>query len=229
MGDLNVPRTEADAIKTIDSSALDRLVDQCICEGQATALRALCLDNCGLYISAKLGAFECALANHAKARAATKRAETEYSVRKAGRDLEHAVQEMKARVATQEQESQLFFVDDHIAPPAVISTRLSVTVSFQWRESAEMDWKYGRVTFLHNVVFLPDYLTPAPKRKPSVAQQRRDREDELYRQWEHLRSLALQEVRDHFRRGGGGSAIPESVQARTDPHTHGLNNLSARF
>lgn len=229
MGDLNVPRAEADAIKAVDSSALGKSIDQCIYEGQATAVRALRVDNCGLYVSTKLCAFERALASHAKAKAATKRAETEYSARKAGRDLEYALQEMKARVATEEQESQLFFVDDHIAPPGLISSRLSVTVSYQWRESVVMDWKYGRVTFLHNVVFQPDYLTPAPKRKPSAAQQKRDRDDKLYRTWEYLRGLALQAVRDHFRRGGSGSTIPETVQAKTDAHPHDLNNFSARF
>lgn len=229
MGDLNVPRAEADAIKAVDSSALSKSIDQCIYERQVTAVRALWLDNCGLYVSTKLRAFERALASHAKAKAATKRTETEYSARKAGRDLEHALQEMKARVATEEQESQLFFVDDHIAPPGLISSRLSVTVTYQWRERVVMDWKYGRVTFLHNVVFRPDYLPPAPKLKPSAAQQKRDREDELYRTWEYLRGLGLQAVRDHFRRGGSGSAIPEAVQAKTDSHTQGLNNFSARF
>lgn len=226
---INIPSDEASAIKAIDSDALGGLLDRCINEGQASGLRSLNLASCGPYISAQLRAFERALSNHAKAKAAKKRAETEYDARKAGRDLEHAVGQMKARVATEAQEGQLFFVEDRIVPPALIGQHLSVRVSYRWREHVDHDWTYGSVTFVHDVVFQPDYTAPALVRKPSAAQQRRDREDELYRTWEYLRDLGLHEVRDHFRRGQSGSTIPEKVQAKADPHTHHLNNFSAKF
>jgi hypothetical protein len=229
MGDLNVPRAEADAIKAIDSDALGKLIGQCIYEEQTSAVRRLGLESCGPYISAKLRSFERALANHAKAKAAKKRAETEYDVRKAGRDMECAVQEMKARVAKEEQEGLLFYVDDHVAPPVLISQHLSVRISYRWRTSVDQDWKYGSVTFSHDVAFQRDYLAPVPTRKPSAAQQRRDREEDLYRQWNYLKMLGLGEVRDHFRRGGSGALIPETVQAKVDPHTHLMNNFSSRF
>ena len=153
--------------------------------------------------------------------------ESEYDIRKAGRDLEHAVGQMKARVAAEAHEGQLFFVEDRVAPPALIGQHLSVRVGYRWRERVDQDWMYGSVTFVHDVIFQPDYAALA--RTPSAARQRRDREDELYRQWEHLRDLGQQEVRDHFRRNRSGLTIPERVQAKPDPHTHHLNNFSAKF
>lgn len=229
MGILNVPQDEADAIKAVDSVALEGMIDRCIDAEHPTAIRSLGLRNCGPYISTRLHAFELSLADHAKAKAAKKRTVTEYDVRKAGRYLAHAVQEMKHRVASEEQERKLFFVEDQIAGPALISQHLSVTVRYRWRVSMDQEWQYGSVKFSHEVKFHRDYSVPVPARKPSAAQQRRDREAELYRQWEYLRDLGLQQVRDHFRRGESGATIPEEVQAKVDPHTHHLNNFSARF
>lgn len=229
MGILNVPRDEGDAIKAVDSVALEGVIDRCIDAEHPTAIRSLGLRSCGPYISTKLHAFELRLSDHAKAKAAKKREETEYDARKAGRDLAHAVQQMKQRVATEEQEGKLFFVEDRLAAPALISPHLAVTISYRWRERVDQEWEYGSVKFSHEVEFHRDYSVPVPARKPSAAQQRRDREAELRRQWEFLRDLGLQQVRDHFRRGGSGAAIPEEVQAKVDPHTHHLTNFSARF
>ena len=226
---INIPSDEAEAIKAIDSDTLGGLIQRCIQDGQAEAIRSLNLGSCGPYISAQLRTFERDLANHVKAKAAKKREETEYDVRKAGRDLEQAIGQMKARVATEAQEGQLFFVEDRIAPPALIGQQLSVRISYRWREREDQDWTYGSVTFSHDVVFRPDYQAPVLARKSSAAQQRRIRENELYRQWEHLRDLGLHEMREHFRRGGSGSIIPVKVLAKTDPHTHHLNNFSAKF
>lgn len=229
MGIINVREDEADAIKAIDLNALRNLIARCIDEEQGAAIRSLMLDNCGPYIYAKLRSFEQDLASYAKAKAPKKRAETECDVRKAGRDLEYAVAQMRARVATEEQEGKLFFVEDRIVPPSLISQHLRVLVSYRWRASAEEDWKYGSVTFLHDVVFHGKYPASEAARKPSTARQRRDRDDELYRQWEYLRDLGLQAVRDHLRREGSGAGIPKTVQAKPDPHTQSLNNFSAKF
>lgn len=229
MGILNVPRDEADAIKAVDSAVLKGVIDRCLADEHPTAIRSLGLRGCGPYISTKLHAFELSLSDDAKAKAAKRRAETEYDARKAGRDLAHAVQQMKQRVATEEQEGKLFFVEDRLAPPTLISPHLDVTISYRWRESMDQEWQYGSVRFSHVVEFHRDYSVPAPARKPSAAQQRRDRDAELYRQWEHLRDLGLQQVREHFRRGESGATIPEEVEAKVDPRTHHLNNSSARF
>ncbi|MFN8867169.1 MAG: hypothetical protein ACK51G_08275 [Pseudomonadota bacterium] len=228
MGDLNIEKREADAIKAVDMQALAQCIDRCIELEQGAPLRELPLHSCGLYISNKVRSFERALGNHAKAKAAKKRAETEYDVRKAGRDLEFAVQQMRHRVETEEKEGQLFFVDDHVHPPTLISDHIRVPISYRWRERVEDDWQYGNVTFVHEVVVRPDYSAPEPKRKPSAAQQAREREERRFREMEHLRSLALQAVRDHFRGGGAGSAIPNEVKAKTG-EDGGLNNFSVKF
>lgn len=229
MGIINVPQHEASAIKAVDSDALVKLIDRCIDEERAAALGDFRLGSCGPYISNNLRAFERDLAKYASAKSAKKREETEYDVRKAGRDLKFAVDQMKARVATEELEAQRFRVNDHVFPPGLISQNLRVVVSYSWCEGTDQNWKHGSVTFVHDVVFQRDYLAPFPKRKPSAAQQKRDLEDKLHREWEHLRDLGLQAVRDHFRRGGSGAAIPAEVRAKPDPHSHHLNNFSADF
>ena len=84
MGDLYVPRTDAEVLKAIDTDVLSDLVDQCIREERPSAVRALRLGGCGPYVSSRLRAFEDALAAHQKAKSAKKRAETEYDLRSAG-------------------------------------------------------------------------------------------------------------------------------------------------
>lgn len=229
MGELNIPPAETIALKVIDADALRDHIDHCLLERRSSAGRLLQLNSCGPYIGSRLRAFEQALAVHANARTAKKLAETEYDVRKAGSDLEHAVQQMKHRVATQEQEGQLFVVEDHVVPPFGFSEHLNVRVSYRWRVGAEADWQYGSVTFSHTHVSRPDYLGSAPARKLSRAKQEEHRQEMLYRQWEYLKSLSLHAVRDHFRRGGDGASIPKAVQAKTDSHMQGLNNFSAVF
>jgi len=229
MGELNVPRAEADALKAIDTELLNHLIDQCIREEKSSAVRALRLDNCGLYVASRLREFEEALAAHQRAKSAKKRYETEYDVRKAGGDLTHAVYQMKDRVATEERESQLFHVEDHVMPPSRFSEQLTVRISYRWRASVEVPWNNASIVFSHEVVSRAHYMLPAPTRKPSAAKLERDRQDHLYRQWEYLKGLGLQSVRDHFRRGGSGAAIPQTVQATVDSHTQGLNNFSAQF
>lgn len=229
MGDLYVPRTDAEVLKAIDTDVLSDLVDHCIREERRSAVRALRLGGCGPYVSSRLRAFEDALAAHQKAKSAKKRAETEYDLRSAGSNLTHAVHQMKHRVATEEQESQLFYVDDHVMTPTRFSEQLTVRISYRWRASVADPWVYGSIVFSHTVVPRPVYMLPTPARKPSTATMERDRQDHLYGQWEYLKGLSLQSVRDHFRRGGSGAAIPQTVQAKVDSHTQGLNNFSAQF
>lgn len=137
MGVLYVPRAEANALKAIDTHSLRNLIDQCTREERWSPIRALRLDNCGPYVASRLRTSERELSEHAAAKAAKKRAQTGYDVRETGSDLEHYVRQMKDRVATEEREGQLFFVDDHVVPHFRISEQLSVRVSYRWRESVE--------------------------------------------------------------------------------------------
>ena len=229
MGDLYVPRTDAEVLKAIDTDVLRNLVDQCIREERPSAVRTLRLDGCGPYVSSRLRAFEDAIAAHQKAKSAKKRSTNEHALRSAGSNLADSVHQMKHRVATEEQESQLFYVDDNVMVPSRFSEQLTVRISYQWRASASDPWSYGSIVFSHTDQPRSEYLLPTAARKPSAAQKERNRQDHLYGQWEYLKGLGLQSVRDHFRRGGSGAAIPQTLQAKTDPHSQRLNNFSAQF
>lgn len=229
MGEINISRGEQDALRAIDTDVLDRLIEQCLSEERPYALRVLRLEGCGLYVASRLREYEKALEEHCKAKSPKKRAETEYRVRRSGSDLVHAVQQMKHRVETEEKEGQLFYVEDQIMQPYRLSERITVRVSYRWRRAIEEEWVYGSITFSHDVDSRPDYTMPPPKRKPSAVKQEQDRQDRLYREWEHLTRLGLHSVREYFRGGGNGAAIPQTFQAKIDPYSRGLNNFSAQF
>ncbi|MFC3677080.1 hypothetical protein [Ferrovibrio xuzhouensis] len=229
MGEITIPRDEQVAIATIDASELDRLIDQAIREERSGDLHRLRLGNCGTYIATKLHAFERALARHREAKAPLKRAQTGDALRRAGHDLTFAVGAMKQRLETEQKDAQLFTVDDQIMPPHRFSKHLSVRVSYRWRGTVDDEWKFGHITFVHDVDLRPDYTRPAPKRKPSAAKQEQDLQNTLYQTWEHLMRGALYSVRDYFRDGGEGDKIPDTFQATVDSHSRGLNNYSTQF
>lgn len=229
MGEINIPRDQQIALAGVDASQLNRLIEQAIQEERSGSLHRLPLANCGSYIATKLRSFERALAKHREAKAQRKRAETENALRRAGHDLSFAVGAMKRRLETEQKEAQLFIVDDHIMPPSRFSKHLSVRVSYRWRRTVDDDWTFGSITFAHDVDLRPDYATPPPKRKPSVAKQEQDLQDRLYQIWEHLMRGALYSVRDYFREGGDGDKIPDTFQTTVDSHSRGLNNHSTQF
>lgn len=229
MGEINIPRAEQEALRVVECDVLDQLVDQCVREERPSVLRPLRLDSCGSYVASKLRAFDKAMDTYGKAKAEKKSAETRYDALSAGRDLMHAVLLMKQRMATEEEEGQRFHVDDLVLPPHRFGEKMSVRVSYRWRPSAVDPWAYGDITISHDVDTRPDYTLPPPKRKPSAARQAQERQETLYREWEHLKSLALHSIRDYFRNGGNGAEIPKAFQVKPDAHTRGLNNFSANF
>ncbi|EPD42318.1 MULTISPECIES: hypothetical protein [Delftia] len=229
MGEINIPRAEHDALRVVECDVLDQLVDQCVREERPSVLRPLQLESCGPYVASKLRAFDKAMDTYGKAKAEKKRAETRYDALSAGRDLVHAVLLMKQRMATEEEEGERFYVDDLVLPPPRFGEKMSVRVSYRWRPSAVDPWAYGDITMSHDVDTRPDYSLPPPKRKPSAAGQAQQRQETLYREWEHLKSLALHSIRDYFRNGGNGAEIPKVFQVKPDAHTRGLNNFSAKF
>jgi hypothetical protein len=229
MSEINIPRAEQEALRAVQHDVLNQLIDQCLRDERCSALRSLRLDNCGPYVASQVRAFENALDTYGRAKAEKKRAETRYDALSAGRDLVNAVLLMKQRMATEEEEGQRFHVDDLIMPPHRFGERMSVRVSYRWRPSAADPWAYGDITIFHDVDMRPDYTLPPPKRKQSAARQVQERQEALYREWEHLKSLALHSVRDFFKNGGNGVEIPKVFQVKPDAHTRGLNNFSAKF
>ncbi|WP_266170774.1 hypothetical protein [Dyella subtropica] len=229
MSVINIPLDEQPALKALDIQLLKKLITQCLCEERPDALRILRLESCGPFIASRSREYARALAAHGKAKAAKKRAETEYQARCAGDDLEHAVGQMKDRMKAEEKEGQLFYVDDLIRPPQLFTEHLAVKVSYRWRSTIEDQWNRACITFTHDVDSRTDYTTPPSKRKPSAAKQALDRQERLYREWGHLMKLGLHSVKQYFREGGDGTEIPQTFQAKVDTYTRRLNNFSADF
>lgn len=229
MGVINIPCGEQDALKSIDRDVLRALIEQCLREERSTVLLQLRLDSCGPFVSTRRYAFERALEVYAKAKAAKKRAETLQAARRAGSDLLNAVELMHDRIATAAAESERFQIDDLIMPPYVLDSRLSVCVRYRWRSAPTEPWVRGDITFVYDVDLRPDYSRPPPARKPSAAKQAQEREDAVYREWEHLRDQALFSVRDYFQAGGNGADIPKTFKVKPDAYSKRLNNHSAKF
>jgi len=226
---INLPSNQQAAISDVDETGLQAAVHKCLDEESIGPIQGLGLSSCGPYVAAKLHAFRQGIAEYSKAKAHVKRERTRTDALYAGDDLIHAVQEMKGRLETERQEAELFFIDDQIRPPVHLSKRLSVQVSFRWRASSSADWKYGHLTFVYDFSPQPSYSWPPPKRKPSAAQAARDLEDTLYREWERLKAQALFSMREFFRDGGDGDAVPEVFAVRPSPYGGGLNNFSCNF
>jgi hypothetical protein len=229
MGEINIPRDQQATLAKIDDSELESLIDRALRDERVGDLHRLSLANCGSYIANQLMYFERALTKHRQAKASRKREETGNAARRAAHDLSFAVRAMKKRMVQEQEEGQLFFVDDKIMQPLHFSKHLSVRVGYRWRRSVGDEWTFGSITFVHDVDLHPNYSTPAPKRKPSATKQEQNLQSRLFKEWEHLASGALYSVRDYFRDGGDGESIPDTFQVTVDAHSRGLNNYSTQF
>ena len=129
----------------------------------------------------------------------------------------------------EEKETQLFRIDDMIRSPYRFSEHMELRVDYQWRPTIDDQWRFGAITFIHDVDMRPDYTRPRPKRKPSAAKVEQERQETLYRHWEHLRMLAVHAVREVLKSGGDGTAIPQTFQAKPAARDRYLNNCSCDF
>lgn len=225
----NIPRNEWEALKTVDLEALRRRIKQCINEEKSYGLRDHQLDACGFPVITHVGIFERALTEYCQAKSPKKRAETLYTAERAGRNLVDIVSNLKELAEQQQQERTLFYVEDQIIPPTRFTNKLSVRIMYQWRKTPDDSWSVGSINFTHDVKPQHDFMAPRPTRKPSAAREEQERQDSLYREWEHLKDLALSSLSEYLRNGGDGTAIPAEFKAKADPRTHKLNNNSARF
>jgi hypothetical protein len=222
---------EKAALRAVDLCKLERLVDDALGRQRMTGLYALQLANCGDYVASQLRAFDRALADYAEAKAAKRREEMHGRAWLAGRNLGSAVRAMLERADKEDRERELFRVDDVIRPPYRCSEHMEIRVHFDWRVRAEDPWNFGTITFVHDVDMRGDYtmLLRHPKRKPSAAKVEQERQDTLYRHWEHLRSLAINAVREFLQKGGDAATIPERFVAVTSGYDRHLNNFSCDF
>ncbi|CAM3121684.1 hypothetical protein EJ082_15140 [Brevundimonas diminuta] len=228
MGEINLPREQQDALAAIDDNDMNRLIDRAVEEQRSSELRQALL-HCGPAIGTQLHYFEKALDRHRTAKAARKRAETAGDLRRAGYDLLHTIQNLKKRVELERKDAELFFVEDGILHPRSLTRDLSVRVSYRWRQTIDDAWQFGTITFLHTFDPKLDHLVLQPARKLCKTRQDRELQDRLYETWVDLMRHGLYSVRDYFRAGGDGAAIPDSFQAKPDSYSRGLNNFSAKF
>lgn len=229
MNSLRLSQYEMAAIKAVDVRELQRVVDEALSLRRTTVLDGLGLASCGAYVVERLRRFDRDLANYASAKAVAKTETTRSRAWSGGSNLVYAVREMQRLVEEQEKEAELLRLDDTIVPPRIFRERIDIRVHFQWRRAIEDSWTFGAITFVHDVDMRPDYSLPEPTRKPSKAKTEEERQTTLYRHWEHLRTLALHAVREFLKAGGDASQIPDTFQAKTDGHSHYLNNFSCDF
>lgn len=229
MGDINLTKDEFEAIRCVDDELLRKLIEECLQEQRIYRLRALQIERCGDFVAYRLREYEKALYDLEKAKAPKKVAEIESRARRAGGNLESAIAQMKDRAEKEQEERQLFFIDDLIMPPNRFDEHLSVRISYRWRKAEADDWAYGVVTFTHELVEQPDCSISPPRRKRSAAQKERERQEKLWYVWGHLKNLGLWSVREFFKEGGNGADIPMIFKALEGSYHGGLNNHSAKF
>lgn len=231
MSALYLTEHEKAALRAVDLRRLDELVDEALWQQRITDLHDLQLSSCGAYVASQLRAFDCAIADYAKAKAAKKREDMRGRAWLAGRGLSAALHTMLERADEEDRERQLVRVDEMIHTPSRFSEHLEMRVRFDWRVKPEEPWNCGTITFVHDVDMRPDYTLPRhqPKRKPSAAKLEQERQDTLYRHWEHLRVLAMNAVREFLHEGGDAATIPERFVATTSGHDRYLNNFSCNF
>jgi hypothetical protein len=229
MGELNITAEERESLISIDLVELDELINRCLVVESVQPVRSLRLERCGEYVAARLRQYESALSEHGKAKAEKKRAETGHRAERAGSNLAHAVRQMKERREVEDQERELFYVDDQPPfMPSLLSEDISANVRYRWRRTTESEWMHGHITFVHKVDALHEHRSSVG-RKVSRASQEKHRQETLYREWEHLWKLGLHALREYFRAGGDGALVPQKFQAKVDSYSRGLNNQSADF
>lgn len=228
MAEINLPDSERKALEAIEESVLRDLIQTAFRDAHLGDLHRLPLASSGPYVSSKLHHFTEALSNYRQAKSAKNRENKRYDLMRAGDDLLFAVMQMKHRVEVEAKDRELFRIDDYVRQPWRFGRILDVRIYYQWRKSTEDEWQSGNIAFSHEV--RPRYVlndSPA-KRKPSVAKQAQQLQDELASIWEHLTQSALFSLRDFFREGGDGKEIPESFRAIPDLSGN-LTNFSTVF
>lgn len=229
MVQINLTRTEREALLAVDASALRKAVDNLVERGAPGTTHRLDLSDCGDYVRHKLHLLELALSNLNTAKSEKKRSDMQYNARRAAGDLIAAVEQMRDRAETEISDGELFQVLEPLGSPGHLTDKLSVIVTYSWRESADGEWKSGSIQFTHLVESRPDFSVNQSTRKLPAWKQAEERQSMLFREWERMTMLALCTVRDYFRAGKDGDAIPKTFEVVPNPQGGGLNNHSCDF
>lgn len=228
MNIINYTPRQKEALNSINGSELDKLIDKAIREENPRLLAHLPLEECGELVAGKLRYFVADLEQCSRAKSFAKQEEARDRIKREGIRLSYAFGDAKGQMLQQEKEGDLFHVSDNIPYPSRFTKSLDVSVFYKWRRDIHDEWIYGSIHFSHEHEEAPDYTSRRSRKKLS-AKAARDLEDDLGREWEHLRNCALYSVRDYFKKGGDGNQIPETFKAKLDPYSRTLNNTCADF
>jgi hypothetical protein len=231
MSALYLSEHEKTALRAVDLRKLEELVDEALAREHITALYGLQLSECGEYVGNQMRAFGRALDEYSKSKAAKKREDLRGRAWLAARDVASAVREMLERADKEDSERKLFSIDDMIRSPYRFSDHIEIRVNFDWRAKLEDPLNFGSITFVYDVDTRPDYMLPIhqPKRKPTAAKVEDEQQKKLYREWDHLRMLAINAVREFLQKGGDAATIPERFVVTTSARDRYLNNFSCDF
>lgn len=152
-----------------------------------------------------------------------KREAARYTAQEAGRNLTDAFLQMRAGVAEVEAEEVTFSVDEQNFLPTTFCERLSVRINYSWRIDQNADWQLGSITFSYLAKEEPVYFSGVPTRKVSAARQSQEKQENLYRDWEHLKTICKESVHKYLKEGRDGSLIPKNFTVKN------LNNFGANF
>ncbi|HCJ8955395.1 hypothetical protein RQL50_19300 [Citrobacter freundii] len=211
------------ALKAIDESELEKCIAKCQYEEQTYYLQDFRLYDCGPYVSQRLLCFENAVTALRASKSAKKREAEGFKVQKAGRDLTAAFLQMRAGISEVEAEEVTFCVDEQNFPPTTFSEHLSVRISYSWRIDQNAEWQFGNIIFSYLAKELPSYFSVVPARKVSAARQKQEKQENLYRTWEHLKAMCKESVHNYLKEGRDGSLIPKTFTVKN------LNNFGANF
>lgn len=231
MSTLYLTEREKAAARAVDQRRLDELVDEALYSGISLGLYGLHLFECGGSVDHEVRAFERALLDYAKAKAPRKREELRCRAWLAGRQVGAAVRAMIDRADKEDKERALFTVDDLVYSPSRFTEHMEIRINFDWRAESGGSANRRSITFVYDVPERYDYtpMRDRPKRKPSAAKVEAERQDKLYREWEHLRVLAIQAVHEFLQKGGDPSTIPERFAVTLSSRDRYLNNFSCDF
>lgn len=231
MSILYLTEREKAATRAVDQRRLDELIDDALCSGINSGLYELHLFECGSSVDHEVRAFERALADYAKAKVPTKRDELRGRAWLAGRQVGAAVRATIDRADKEDRERALFTVDDLIHSPSRFSEHIEICINFDWRAELGASANRRSITFVYDVPERYDYtpMRDRPKRKTSAAKVEAERQDKLYREWKHLRALAIHAVHEFLQEGGDPITIPERFVVTLPSRDRYLNNFSCNF
>jgi hypothetical protein len=132
VSEINIPAGEISALKAIDERVLRQLIDEAIQGEDVTILGRMPVSSCGTYVTTELGHLQKAIASLCAAKSAKNIESKRSDAERAGRNLFFAVSSMIKRMEAEEQDAELFRINDDMYWPHRFTPDLKVTISYRW-------------------------------------------------------------------------------------------------